>query len=81
MVKPKKYISAVVIQVRKPFFSEALGNKKRILQGGFAEFEAVLWTALFFFLLVSFIGILDQIEKSTASQVKEFQSEWNKIKE
>jgi hypothetical protein len=81
MVEQQKYFSTKFAQDKKQIFHKNRNTKKRVLQGGFAEFEGILWTSLFFFLLVSFIGLLDNIEINTQSQLKEFQSEWNKIEE
>lgn len=81
MVEQQKYLSAKFAQDKKQVLPKDKNTEKGILQGGFAEFEGILWTSLFFFLLVSFVGLLDNIEINTQNQLKEFRSEWNKIEE
>lgn len=79
MVEQQEHYPSKLSQGTQPFLNRAYRQKKRVLQGGFAELEGVLWTSLLFFILVSFITLLIRIEKDSQYQVKEFQIEWNKI--
>ncbi len=81
MVKQQKHHPPEFSQGFKPLLFKVRNQEKRILQGGFAELEGVLWTSLFFFILASFAGLLLQIENNSQVQLKEFQIEWNKIEE
>lgn len=56
------------------------GEKKRVLQGGFAELEGIIWTSLLAIICFSFIQIQNHIEKDTINHIKGFENEWNKIK-
>ena len=80
MVKEKKDIDHKQVQLRRTLRRQSNSKKKRVLQGGFAELEAIIWTSLLITLSFSLTEIYRRIEDNTINEIKVFENEWNKIK-